>query len=182
MAPGLACETVEPIGHPERSRDHMKNSLPSALHSTQVWAYVGATLFLAALLVSAIEYPELRLLHTFQALIYIVVIVLVRWNSAWGYGAGFAVAIVWNAVGLFVSHLIQVGAVAFWSSLRTGHVQQLVPMMVTLGGIGHFILIVAALFAVVGHNTEVRRWWKFAGGGVLSVAYFAVLIVIFGHH
>jgi hypothetical protein len=160
----------------------MKNGRSSGFHSTQMWTYVGATLFLVALLVSAIVYPELRLLHTFQALIYIAVIVLVRRNSAWGYGAGFAVAIVWNAVGLFVSHLIQAGAVAFWSSLRSGRVQQLVPMMVTLGGIGHFILIVAALFAVTGHNAEARKWWKFAGGGVLSVAYFAVLVVIFGHH
>jgi hypothetical protein len=147
-----------------------------------MWTCVGATLFLAALLVSAIVYPELRLLHTFQALIYIAVLVLVRRNSAWGYGAGFAVAVAWNGIGLFVTHLIHAGAVAFWSSLRTGHVQQLVPMMVTLGGIGHSILIVAALFAVVGHNTEARKWWKFAGGGVLSVAYFAVLVVIFGHH
>jgi hypothetical protein len=54
--------------------------------------------------------------------------------------------------------------------------------MVTLGGSGHFILIVATLFAVVGHNTEARKWWRFADGGVLSVAYFAVLVVIFGHH
>ena len=160
----------------------MKNSRAGGFHSTQMWTYVGATLFLAALLVSAIVYPELRLLHTFQALIYIAVVVLVRRNSAWGYGAGFAVAIVWNGIGLFVTHLIQSGAVAFWSSLRSGHVQQLVPIMVTLGGIGHFILIVAALFAVVGHNAEARKWWKFAGGGVLSVAYFAVLVVIFGHH
>jgi len=160
----------------------MKEGRSSAFHPTQMWTYVGAILFLAALLVSAILYPELRVLHTFQALIYIAVIVLVRWNSAWGYGAGLAVAIVWNAMNLFVSHLMQVGALAFWSSLRTGHVEQLVPMMVMLGGIGHFILIIAALFAVVGHKTEAGKWWKFTGGGVLAVAYFGALVVTFGHH
>jgi len=148
--------------------------------AAQMWTYIGAILFLVALLISAIIVPQLRILHSFQALIYITVIVLVRRNSPWGYGAGFAIAIAWNAMGLFVTHLIQAGAVAFWSLLRTGQVHDLVPMMVTLGGIGHFILIAAALFALVYRNKEPKKWWKFAGGGVLSIAYFA-LIISFTH-
>jgi hypothetical protein len=135
-----------------------------------------------ALLVSAIVIPELRLLHSFQALIYIAVIVLARRNSPWGYGAGFAIAIVWDGMNLFVTHLIQAGAVAVWLSLRTGHVQQLVPMMVTLGGIGHCILIAAALFALVRHNSETGKWWKFAGGGFLSIAYFALIVAFARPH
>src|SRR4030095_1403968 len=111
------------------------------------------------------------------ALIYVAVIVLARRNSAWGFGAGFAIAIVWNGLSLFVTHLMQAGAVAFWSWLRTGHVE-LVPMMVALGRIGHFILIFAALLALLRHNAETGKWWKFVGGGVLAVAYF-VLIVAF---
>jgi hypothetical protein len=150
--------------------------------SAQVWTYIGATLFLVALLVSAIVIPDLRLLHSFQALIYFAVIILARRNSPWGYGAGFAIAIFWNGMNLFVTHLIQAGAVAFWSSLRSGHVLQLVPMMVTLGGIGHFILIVAALFALVRHDTKAKKWWKFAGGGVLSIAYFALIVAFAKPH
>jgi hypothetical protein len=154
----------------------------NSTHFAQAWTNLGATLFLVALLVSAIVVPELRVLHSFQALIYIAVIVLARRNSPWGYGAGFAIAIVWNGMSLFVTHLMQAGAVAIWLSLRTGHVQQLVPMMVTLGGIGHFILIVAALIALVGHNTEARKWWKFAGGGILSIAYFALIVAFARPH
>jgi hypothetical protein len=159
-----------------------KDDWVSGPHSAQVWTYIGATLFLVALLVSAIVIPELRLLHSFQALIYIAVIVLVRRNSPWGYGAGFAIAIVWNGMNLFLTHLIQVGVDAAWSSLRTGHVHDLIPMMVTLGGVGHFILIAAALFALVRHNTEARKWWKFAGGGVLSIAYFALIVAFARPH
>lgn len=151
-------------------------------NSAQTWTYIGATLFLVALLVSAIVIPELRLLHSFQSLIYIAVIVLARRNSPWGYGAGFAIAIVWNGMSLFVTHLIQAGAVAIWSSLRTGHIHQLDTMMVTLGGIGHFILIVAALFALVRRNTEAGKWWKFAGGGILSIAYFALIVAFARPH
>jgi len=146
----------------------------------QVWTFIGATFFLVALLVSAILVPDLRILHFFQALIYVAVIVLARRNSPWGYGAGFAIAIVWNAMSLYVTHLFEVGAVAFWSLLRTGHILQIVPMMVTLGGIGHFILIVATLFAILRYNSSARKWWKFVGGSLVAVAYFA-LIVSFAH-
>ena len=156
----------------------MKDGRPNGFNSPQVWAYLGAALFLVALLLSAMVVPELRLLHLLQALIYVAVIALARRNSAWGFGAGFAVAIVWNALSLFVTHLIQTGAVAFWAWLRTGQVEQLVPMMVALGGIGHFILIFASLVALLRHNAETRKWWKFAGGGVLALAYL-VLIVAF---
>jgi hypothetical protein len=154
----------------------MKDSRLNGFCSTLLWIYVGATLFLVALLVSAIVMPGLRLLHFFQALIYVAVIVLARRRSAWGFGAGFTIAIVWNGFSLFVTHLIERGAVAFWSSLRSGHVEQLVPMMVALGGIGHFILIFASPLALVRHNAEARKWWKFAGGGAIAVAYFALIV------
>jgi len=156
----------------------MKNIRLNGSYSTQMWIYIGAALFLVALLVSAIVMPEPRLLHFLQALIYVAVIVLAGRNSAWGFGAGFTIGIVWNGFSLFVTHLIQVRAVAFWSSLRTGRVEQLVPMMVALGGIGHFILIIAGIVALVSHNTEIRKWWKLVGGGAFAVAYF-VLIVAF---
>lgn len=156
----------------------MNDDRLNGVFSTQVWIYIGAALFLVALLVSAIIVPELRFLHVLQALIYVAVVILARCNSAWGFGAGFTIGIVWNGFSLFVTHLMQAGAVAFWSSLRTGHVEQLVPMMVALGGIGHFILIAACLLALVRHNAEAGKWWKFAGGGAIVVAYF-ILIVAF---
>ena len=154
----------------------MKSGQPGGFQSTQLWIYLGAALFLAALLVSAILVPGLRLLHSFQALIYVAIIVLARRNSPWGYGAGFAIAIVWNGMSLFVTHLIQTGAVAFWSSLHTGHVEQPVPMMVALGGAGHFILIFATLTAILRRGPEKTKWWKFAGGGAIAIAYFALIV------
>ena len=55
-------------------------------------------------------------------------------------------------------------------------------MTVALGGIGHFILIFATILAAFRLNAEKRKWWKFAGGSVLSVAYFALLVAFFGPH
>lgn len=154
----------------------MSNSRLNGAQSTRLWIDIGATLFLVALTVSAVIVPELRLLHFFQALIYIAVVILARRNSPWGFGAGFAIGMVWNALNLFVTHLMLTGAVAFWSLLRHGHTEQLVPIMVTLGGIGHFILIVSSLVAVIRRDSEPNKWWKFVGGGATAVAYFALLI------
>jgi hypothetical protein len=124
---------------------------------TRVWIPVGAILFIVALTVSAVIVPGLRLLHCFQGLIYVVVILLARRNSAWGFGAGFTIAVAWNSLNLFVTHLMQTGAVAFWSLLRTGHVERLVTIMVTLGGVGHFLLIVACLAAMLTERTMRAR-------------------------
>ena len=155
---------------------------PQGSNPAQVWIFIGAGLFLVALLVSAIIVPELRILHSFQALIYVAVIVLAHRKSRWGYGAGFSISIVWNGMNLFITHLIQTGAVNFWLSLRTGHVKELVPMMVMLGGMGHFILIFATLIALMRYDTGIRKWWGFAGGGVLAVAYFALIVAFARPH
>ena len=160
----------------------MENTRLKSSYSTQVWIYLGAALFLVALLVSAIVVPELRLLHFLQALIYVAVIVLTRRNSAWGLGAGFTIGIVWNGFSLLVTHLMQVGAVAFWSSLRTGHLEQLVPMMVALGGVWHFALIIASALAFLRHNVETKKWWKFVGGGAAAIAYFVLIIAFARPH
>ena len=126
-------------------------------------------------------YANVRIPDT-QRSIYVAVIVLARRNSAWGFGAGFTIAVVWNGFSLFVTHLVQVGVVAFWSWLHTGRAEQLVPMMVTLGAIGHFILIIASFVALQSQKTEARKWWRFAGGGAIAVAYFALIVTFARPH
>lgn len=53
-------------------------------HWTRVWIPLGAGLFIFALVGSAVAVPQLRLLHLFQALIYVAVILLARRNYASG--------------------------------------------------------------------------------------------------
>jgi hypothetical protein len=156
----------------------MNRDLPNGSSSTRVWVQIGAGLFLIALAVSATVVPQLRLLHFLQALIYVAVIVLARRNSAWGFGAGVTIAIVWNSLNLFLTHFMQAGAIAFWSFVRTGQVRRLDTMMVTLGGIGHCILIAACLTAIFRQPSGNKKWWKFAGGGALTLAYFAVIVAV----
>jgi hypothetical protein len=146
--------------------------------SNRIWIQVGAALFLVALAISALVVTRLRFLHLLQALIYIAIVILARRNSAWGFGAGVTIGIAWNSLNLFVTHLIQGGAVAFWTFVRTGHVERLETMMVTLGGIAHFILIIACLDALFKQTTDNKKWWKFIGGGLLTLAYMVFIIAI----
>jgi hypothetical protein len=125
-----------------------------------VWIPIGAALFVLALGVSALVVPQLRLLHLLQAFIYVAVVILARRNNVFALGAGFTIAVAWNCLEIFVAHLMQAGAVMFWSFLHTGHVQHLETMMVPLGGIGHFILIIACLAAFFNQTTDNKRWWR----------------------
>src|SRR4029077_7344857 len=104
---------------------------------TRVSILIGCGLFIFALTVSAILVPQLRVLHFFQALIYVVVAVLTLRNSAWGFGAGVIIAAAWNCLNLFVTHLMQAGAGQFWSLLTTGHVRRPDTLMVMVGGMAH---------------------------------------------
>jgi len=129
-----------------------------------------------ALTVSAVVVPPIRPLHFFQALIYVAVILLSRRHSAWGFGAGVAIGVAWNSLQLFVTHLVQAGTVLFWSFLRSGQVRRLDTMLVTLGWLGHCVLIVSCLAAFLGARSERRQWRQFFGGAALVLAYFALIV------
>ena len=146
--------------------------------ATRVWIPIGAGLFLVALAVSAAAVPELRPLHFLQALIYVAVVILARRNNVFALGAGFTIAVAWNCLEFFGPQLMQAGAVMFWSFLHTGHAQHLETMMVPIGGIGHFILIIACLTALFHQTTDTKKWWKFVGGGALVLGYFALIVAI----
>jgi len=145
---------------------------------TRVSIPVGVGLFVFALAGSAFLVPQLRLLHVLQALIYVAVLALTRRNSPWGFGIGVIIPTAWNCLNLFVTHLFQKGAVQFWSLVRTGHVIEPVPMLVMVGGVAHFLLIVACMAGFLQLRPRGKQWGKFFGGGFLALGYFALIIAI----
>ena len=152
------------------------------ISATRVWIPIAAALFTVALIVSAVVLPELRLLHGLQALTYVAIVILARRNSMWAIGAGLTIAIAWNSLNLFVTHNMQRGVTLFWSLLRTGQMplgpHPIVPMMVLLGGIGHFVLISACLAALFDRRINHKKPWKIVAGGVSVLAYFALIIIV----
>jgi hypothetical protein len=156
----------------------MKSDLAVEPSSTRFWIPLAASLFVVALIASAWVVAQLRLLHFLQALIYIAIVTLAYRNSAWGFGAGVAVAVAWNSLNLFVTHLMQAGVVEFWSSLHGAQVRRPDTMMVALGGLAHFILIFECLAAVLHRRNEKNKWWKFTGGAVAVLAYLVLIVAI----
>jgi len=138
---------------------------------------IGAGLFILALALSAALIPQLRLLHLLQALIYMAVIVLTRRNSPWGFGAGVVVPTAWNCLGLFITHLIQAGVGQLWLLIRTGHVSRPDTLAVLLGGVAHFLLIIACIAGFLQLRADKKQRAQFFAGGLVAMAYFALIIV-----
>jgi cytochrome bd-type quinol oxidase subunit 2 len=112
-----------------------------------------------------------------QALIYVAVILLTRRNNPWGFGAGVVVPTAWNCLGLFITHLIQGGAIELWTALHTGHISQPDRVTVLLGGLAHFLLIIACIAGFLQLHPGRKQWAQFFGGGLVAMAYFALIIV-----
>lgn len=169
---------MQPAPAPPAYWLEMRNDQAVASPATLAWITAGAALFVVALVVSAWVVPQLRLLHFLQALIYLAVVILARRNNALGLGAGVAVAVVWNGLNLFVTHLFQAGAIEFWTFLHTGHVRRPDTMMVPVGGVGHLILIIACLAALFQQPSGKKKWWNFAIGSVTALAYLVLIVAI----
>jgi hypothetical protein len=149
---------------------------------TRVWIPVAVALFVLVLILSAILVPELRVLHSLQALIYVAVFLLTRNNSPWGFGIGVIIAIAWNSLSLFITHLFQVGAGQAWSLVHTGHASDLVPMLVFFGGLAHFLLILACIAGFLHLRPGIKQWGQFFAGGILSLGYFILIASASGPH
>jgi hypothetical protein len=141
---------------------------------------IGAGFFIFALFLSAVFDPKIRVLHALQALIYVSVIFLTRRNNAWGFGAGFTIAMLWNYINLFITNFIHAGWDRFLALIHTGHLQRTDLLVALVAGGGHFLLIIACLTGFLRTRPRSRAWTEFIAGGALSVAYFVVIIFTTG--
>ena len=129
---------------------------------------VGSVMFIIALAVSAFFAPQWRTLHVFQALPYVVVIILARRLSPWGFGAGVLMACFWNALVLFRS---PVGV-----ALVHGNVSDPSVTLQLFAALGHFLIIGACLVGFARTRPAGRQWTEFFAGGVIAVGYLLVMV------
>jgi hypothetical protein len=140
----------------------------------------GAGFFIFALILSAVFDPRIRVLHALQALIYIAVIVLTRRNSAWGFGAGLFISVLWNYTSMFVNNFFSAGVHEFVVLFRTGQLKRPDLMVAVIAVAGHFLLIVACAYGFARLRPRARQWTQFVAGGVLAIAYFVAIIYTTG--
>jgi hypothetical protein len=136
-------------------------------------------MFVFGLTVSAIFAPEWRVLHVLQALIYAAVIVLTRRKSAWGFGAGLAVALFWNALLVFATPAARDGIEELWTVVATGHVERPDLLLSLFAASGHVLLIIACVLGFLCVRPTARQWGQLVGGGALALAYlFAIVFAV----
>lgn len=129
---------------------------------------VGSVMFMLGLAVSAFFAPQWRVLHVMQALPYVVVIILARRASPWGFGAGVIMACFWNFLVLVRS---PVG-----SALVHGDVGQPDIALQLFAALGHCVLIVGCLVGFARTRPAGRQWAEFFAGGILAVGYLLVMV------
>lgn len=141
---------------------------------------VGAGFFILALFLSALFDPRIRLLHVLQALIYITIIILTARNSSFGFGAGCAIALLWNYTNLFVTSFIAEGLRFLWLFVQTGRLKHPDLLVAVIASAGHFLMIGACITGFILLRPRTKEWVQFLSGGIISVLYFALIIVTTG--
>jgi hypothetical protein len=85
----------------------------------------------------------------------VAVIFLARRNSAWGFGAGVAIAEFWNDLQLFVTNET---------------------LLVFIVGIGHLVLMVGCMAAFRRLRGGREDWWQFLARGLPALGYLGVIV------
>jgi len=137
--------------------------------------------FIVILVVSAVFDPRIRVLHVFEAFIYVAVMVWARQRSAWGYGAGFSFAAFWNWTNFAHTTFIANGMRALEGWIQSGHLQRPDQLIAVPAAAAHFVLIAACIagYFLIPHRTA-RDAGKFWASSVLVVAYFVAAVVLTG--
>jgi len=123
---------------------------------------------------------EVRVLHVFQSLIYVAVIVLSLRHNKWGYGIGLSIAVAWNALNLLNGFVFDAGFREWASFLRTGHITNPVWWVAPPAWFVHVALIICLISAYLRLPTKkLSDIAILIGSFVLTIGYFLLIIAIF---
>ena len=137
--------------------------------------HAGAGMFVVALAASVFFDRSIWVLHAFQALIYVGIMVLAQRGSSWGFGAGFVIAALWNGANLFATGFIAAGLHTLATVLRTGHISRPVLLLILVGAAGHFLMIAGCLVCFFRSSRERGQWARFLGGAILGILALALI-------
>ncbi len=149
----------------------VKDPQPGQPRWISIFILVGSIYFMSALFIAAIFEPDIRLLHAFQALIYVAVIVLTRRNSAWGFGIGCLNGLFWN-------YIFIVGAADKLWLLLKGQLFRPDLVLQAIATVANFMIIIACLTAFIRLKPDAKRWSAFVTGGILAIGYLILIIVM----
>jgi hypothetical protein len=142
--------------------------------------WLGAAGFIVILAFSAALDPSIRLLHLFQALMYVAVIVLTARARRWGLFLGVSVAAFWNYSAMFVNSFFHNGMDALTQSFahdRIVHPDQIIAVVAVFL---HLVMIAGCLAAYL--RLSRKSWTDLAAWAATLVGqgcYFAAIMALF---
>jgi hypothetical protein len=139
---------------------------------------VLSILFIVILLLSGYFERDVLVLHLFQSLIYVAIIILSLKHNKWGYGTAISIAAVWNTFNIF-SGFFSAGFQQWESLLSDGRITNPVNLVSPPAGLVHLALIVCSVWAYTRlKNKKIGDVWILLGSGVLSVGYLLLMIAL----
>ena len=141
---------------------------------------VGAIGFILVLGISAYWEPDIRVLHFFQAWMYIATVALGFLRSRWAYFIGLSAAGFWNYLSLFIVGFFFNGLeqTAMW--IHTGHLARPDLFIAVPAWFSNLLVICGCLWAY--SRLDKRRLsdiWRFVVVFVLTTGFFALDMALF---
>lgn len=136
--------------------------------------------FISILLLSGYFEREVLLLHLFQSLVYVAVMVLSLRQNKWGYGIAIAIATLWNSFNTFSGFVFTAGFRQWAVFLDHGRVTDPVHLLAPLAWFDHVALIACSGWAYVRLPQKRLSDIAILLGSFLAVSmYFVAIIAVF---
>jgi hypothetical protein len=112
------------------------------------WCIVAlSTIFIVILILSGYFERDVFVLHLFQSLIYVAIIVLSFKHNKWGYGIGISIAVLWNTFNSFSGFVFVAGTRQWSNFLNTGRITNPVDLLALPAYFDHLALIACLVWA-----------------------------------
>jgi len=159
----------------------MKPPLQQQHRAIHACIYLSAAVFIVILLLTGWLEPAIRTLHLFQALLYVVIVILCARRNVAGYGAAIGIAAFWNTANLFVTTFIRSGWTVLLHLIRTGHDARTGLIVAPIAAAAHFVLIAACIAAYSVRPSKRRSDPAILLAGALtSILAFYLILSIWG--
>src|SRR5882672_569054 len=141
---------------------------------------IGSGMFVFGLTISAVFAPEWRVLHVFQAPIYIAVVAFTRRKIAAGIRAGLSVSLFWNALSVFATSAARDSIRELAMFVRTGHTQRPDLLLSLFAACGHCLIIIGCIFGFSRIRPSTRQWAQLLIGGTVALGYLIAIVFVLG--
>lgn len=141
---------------------------------------IGSGMFVFGLTISAVFAPEWRVLHVFQALIYVALVAMTWRKIPAGFGAGLFVALFWDALSLFATTAARDGIRELATLARTGHTGHPDVLLSLFAFCGHLLIIIGCIAGFIRTRPSARHWGQLLIGGIVALGYLIAIVFIFG--